>query len=193
VGRIKYKADFIMIADSRSISPGKQTKIVLEMQGGGETSMTGNLTKHVEAWEKASRRSNSMLSQKVEGTNPIITNAWRRQQEQFLVKGNIAQQTGGAIVFCVGAPLYDYLWLKEKKTTLTDLRQHNWTLALIGFSESTTQAPQPGPIPITVDKQRLLFTSYITFVQTLINQGGPAPGIFKGHFSTLAGGNVFIS
>ena len=187
-----YSADFVMVINPQSVCGSGQSRVVLEMQGGGETSNTGELTGHIEAWECAHSRSNRMLSQVVGKCSPIITNAWRRQQEQFLVKGNIAQLTGGGIVFCVGSPIYDYLIAKLQKANLPKLRIHNWTLALIAFSEDTRPAPNRGPIPMSVDITRLMFTNYASFTQALINQGNPAPAIFKGQFQTLAGGTVVI-
>lgn len=106
VGRKNYHADYIM---SIKNFPGKLSgpkNVVLEMQGGGETSNPGHITKHINKWENQQDRSNTFLSQEVKKAGTIETNAWRRQQEQFIVKGNIASQTGGAIVFCVGSPLY---------------------------------------------------------------------------------------
>ena len=187
-----YSADFIMVVNPQKAPRTGQSRVVLEMQGGGETSNTGELTAQVRTWEYTLPHSNHILSAMVRKCNPIITNAWRRQQEQFLVKGNIAQQTGGGIVFCVGSLLYDYLIKKLEDANLPNLRAHNWTLALIGFSENTSSAPTPGPIPMVIDSTRLMFTNYVSFTQALINQGNPAPAIFKGQFEILAGGTIFM-
>ena len=117
----------------------------------------------------------------------LETNAWRRQQEQFIVKGNIALQTwkGYGMAFCMGTLLYDYLNSKIHFNTLPDLHTHNWTLALIGIKEDTSQPVVPGPIPLVVDESRLLFTNYQTFVHALINQGMPTPEAFTGDFVDL--------
>ena len=174
-----YSADFIMLVEPARALPTGQSKVVLEIQGGGETSNTGQLTGIVRQWEQSGQHANSMLSQVAANCNPIITNAWRRQQEQFLVKGNIAQQTGGGIIFCVGSPIFDYLHRKLQNANLPNLRTHNWTLALIAFNEDISSAPAAGPIPLIVDNSRTLFTNYVSFTQALINQGDPAPGIFN--------------
>jgi hypothetical protein len=190
VGRSTYKADYVMVAQNRPA--GLPYRVVLEMQGGGETSNTGLLTNHATLWESQQQPSNQLLSTPINDVGTIETNAWRRQQEQFLVKGNIAMQTGGGIAFCVGALLYDYLWARVSQANLPVLRQHNWTLALISFAEDTTSPPVPGPIPLRVDPRRVLFTSYIHFVQTLISQGRPLPTIFNGQFEILSGGVFHI-
>jgi hypothetical protein len=184
VEKSKYHADYIMMnVGSRGKANG-QKRVVLEMQGGGETSNTGSITRNIQAWELDENRNNEMLA-KVVSASPIVTNAWRRQQEQFITKGNIAQQTGGGIVFCVGKPLYDYLWERVKNSNLNDLRNHNWTLAIIAFTEDDSTSSVE--LNYKVDQGRVLFTNYVTFVQTLINQGGPFPQMFEGEFELLNG------
>ena len=184
-----YKADYIM----RNIAPAaKIDEILLEMQGGGETSQTKYITNHVAAWALLSSPTNKFLRQQIAKPNSIETNAWRRQQEQFLVKGNIVNQTGGKIVFAIGELIYDYLYPRVSRANLRDLRKHNWTLCLLGIKEDKTQSPKAGAIPLTVDEDRLLFTNYSTFVRTLTDQGGPEPSIFEGEFLSLDGRDVHI-
>lgn len=181
-----YKADYVMTLDKGlSPYPGPD-RIILEMQGGGETSSTEKLTKIVKSWKKNKRRTNQDL-RAPSGANTLETNAWRRQQEQFIVKGNIAIQTwkGYGMVFCVGTLLFDYLSQKIDFESLPDLRHHNWTLAIIGIKEDTSAPPVPGPVPLIVDETRLLYTNYQTFVHALINQGLPSPDAFKGDFISL--------
>ena len=191
VGSSNYHADYIMSIKNFSGRLSGPKNVVLEMQGGGETSNTGHITGHIDKWENQQDRTNSFLSQEV-NAGTIETNAWRRQQEQFIVKGNIASQTGGAIVFCVGSPLYDYLWQRVSTAPLKDLRHHNWSMCLICFEEDKGNQPEPGPIPLKINSSKVLFTNYITFVQTLINQGEPYPAMFAGTFETLDGETVEI-
>ncbi|MCI3921340.1 hypothetical protein MO973_24540 [Paenibacillus sp. TRM 82003] len=188
-----YNADYIMtLATGKSPYPGPD-RFVLEMQGGGETSQTGKITAHVAQWERDPNRSNQTLRQPI-AAGTIETNAWRRQQEQFIVKGNIALKTwkGYGIVFCVGAPLFDYLKNKLSEANLPDLRTYNWTLALLGFSEVTQEGIVSGPIPYNIDPERVMFTNYQTFVHALINQGEPSLDAFSGPFTTLDGRLVYI-
>lgn len=182
----QYIADYIIaLCDGRSAFPGPD-RLVLEMQGGGETSNTGVLTSHVRAWRRLGTPTNQYLRQEV-GASTLETNAWRRQQEQFIVKGNIAMKTwkGYGIAFCVGTLLYDYLMNKLAAAYLPDLKEYNWTLALISFGECRTAASEAGPIPVVVDETRLLYTNYQTFVQALINQGEPSLKAFRGSFRNL--------
>ena len=102
VGSSNYNADYVMSIQKYKGELRGPKNVVLEMQGGGETSNTGSITRHIDVWEALKNKTNSFLSQDV-NAGTIETNAWRRQQEQFIIKGNIASQTGGGIVFCVGS------------------------------------------------------------------------------------------
>lgn len=182
----EYNADYILSTNTgRSIYAGPD-RLILEMQGGGETSNTGAQTRHIRNWRDNNLRTNALLREET-AASTLETNAWRRQQEQFIVKGNIAMKTwkGYGIAFCVGTLLFDYLMDKLRNANLPDLRRHNWTLALIAIKENTEQPHQQGPIPLCVDETRMLFTNYQTFVQALINQGEPSPEAFRGDFVNL--------
>ncbi|MBT3135451.1 hypothetical protein KL866_10095 [Alteromonas sp. ALT199] len=175
-----YHADYIM----RNLSPGaKVDEILLEMQGGGETNNTGSITTHIDNWAANPYRTNEDLRKSV-NAGTLETNAWRRQQEQFLVKGNVVDQTGGKIVFAVGSELYDYLEKRFRNAGLRDLRAHNWTLCILAFKEQKV-SPIPGPIPLEIDSNKVIFSNYSTFVRFLTDQGGPEPSIFEGDFITL--------
>ena len=189
----RYNADYVIsLATGRSPYSGPD-KMVLEMQGGGETTNTGKLTELVKRWQNDPERNNAMLRAPSEAST-LETNAWRRQQEQFIVKGNIAMKTwkGYGIAFCVGTILFDYLKVKLASANLPNLKDYNWTLALIAIKEDDTKPIEPGPIPLCVDETRMLFTNYQTFVQALINQGEPSLDAFRGTFVNLKGETVQI-
>lgn len=193
IEKTKYNADYIMtLRQGRSDFSGPD-RLILEMQGGGETTNTGAQTSHIKEWKKMSQPTNEFLRLETRAST-LETNAWRRQQEQFIVKGNIAMKTwkGYGIAFCVGSLLYDYLMNKLSSANLPDLRKYNWTLALITFKEDQSKPPVPGPIPLIVDEGKLLYTNYQTFVQALINQGEPSISAFKGIFTNLNNEEIFI-
>lgn len=181
-----YHADYMMTTTEGKTSTSGPDRLILEMQGGGETSNTGVLTSHIRRWRGTSFQTNAFLASST-SASPLVTNAWRRQQEQFLVKGNIAMKSwkGLGIAFCVGTLLYDYLMGRLANANLPNLKQYNWTLALIGIKEDISAEPKYGPIPLTVDESRILYTNYQTFVQALINQGEPSPQAFAGEFIDL--------
>lgn len=181
-----YHADYIISLKSGRSDTSGPDKLILEMQGGGETTNTGKLTAIVNRWVELTNRTNADLRAESQAST-LETNAWRRQQEQFIVKGNIAMKTwkGYGIAFCMGTLLFDYLMEKLKDANLPDLKNYNWTLAVIGIKEDTSQPVEAGAIPLCVDDSRILYTNYQTFVQALINQGIPSLDAFKGMFTCL--------
>ena len=200
-GRSDSRADYVMVPTpgfgqmdaTKTVGP-----VVLEMQGGGETSQTGALTAQVANWEVEPSAASSFetLMKPVTSVGTIEANAWRRQQEQFLYKGNGAVNSFGRLVFAVGSKLYDYLMNNLSSTSMQNLRGANWTLALVAISEADAETDEsfgtPNSVRLKVDEGRLLFTSYQKFVQALINQGGSDPEMFRGSFMRLDGMNVTI-
>jgi hypothetical protein len=185
-----YSADYVMWRNNPTQISAQNTSpdrpMVLEMQGGGETTNTGVITAHVSLWEKGK----AVLNESIEGAAPLVTNAWRRQQEQFLVKGNVAMYTGGRMVFCIGTMIYDYLIPRLKvSANFTNLSQSNWTLALLVFMEDKSAAAVnkalPNSIPLIIDTSRSLFTNYATFVQAITNQGQPYPPLFNRAYQSI--------
>jgi hypothetical protein len=169
----------------------KIDEILLEMQGGGETSNTGKISELLTNWSALSNPTNTYLCQTVSAST-IETNAWRRQQEQFLVKGNVVDQTGGKIVFAVGMPLYDYLYKRIKNAKLRDLKKHNWTLCLLPIEEDKSKKLIHGAIPLKINEEKAIFTNYSTFVRFLTDQGYPCPEIFEGEFTLLDNSKVIV-
>lgn len=183
-----YSADYIMGLKAPQQS---ELPVVLEIQGGGETTNTGQLSSHITEWEAMDNPTNAILATQVSSVGTLETNAWRRQQEQFLVKGNVAIQSRGKMVFCVGSLIYDYLMPKFQQVRLNDLRAANWTLALLAFREKPLDAGElhetRTSIPLEIDPAKTLFTSYHSFVQALTNQSTPDHTIFSGLFTSLTG------
>jgi len=187
----EYSADYIMWRSAPNLSGHivQDRPVVLEMQGGGETTSTGDLTKHISEWELG----RAELTTPVHKTAPLVTNAWRRQQEQFLVKGNTAMLTGGRIVFCIGSLIYDYLMPRLTSTTIfPSLKNANWTLALITIKEGTISTSDrrpncaPHSLPLTIDKEKTLFTNYGFFVQAITNQGSACEAMFNRNYINLS-------
>ena len=193
-----YSGDFVMWRKNpNQTSPFNPDRaVILEMQGGGETTNTGILTRHIDTWDIAGIPDNGLLTTPVSTVAPLVTNAWRRQQEQFLVKGNVAMLTGGRMVFCIGSMIYNYLIQRFRDGILADLSNANWTLALLTFVEdddkSNASSCAPDSIPLRIDKNRTIFTNYNSFVQVLTNQASPSPSLFIGDYMDLTGQLVRI-
>jgi hypothetical protein len=186
-----YSADYIMWRNNPNhTAVGMQDRpIVLEMQGGGETTDTGHLTSYITEWMNGTTPS---LTLPVTQTSPLVTNAWRRQQEQFLVKGNSAMLTGGRIAFVIGSMIHNYLMPRLTSTTIfPNLKNANWTLALIPIIEDKSPNPVARPlcapfsIPLAIDSDKVLFTNYSFFVQAITNQGTAHPAMFNRTFQNL--------
>ncbi|NJN74714.1 MAG: hypothetical protein HC799_18950, partial [Limnothrix sp. RL_2_0] len=151
------------------------------------------LTRHIDGWEKAGSKDPALLAKPCPKASPIVTNAWRRQQEQFFVKGNSALKSGGGIVFCLGSLIFDRLMLSTKQANLKNLKNKDWTLALIGFSENKESSHISTSLNIGIDQEKIFFTNYNDFALALIDQGVPSLETFSGEFITLAGERVILS
>ncbi len=190
-----YSADYVMwrLNPRVGMPVGGDKACIVEMQGGGETTGTEHLTAKVKEWAKHPAPTNAMLMATA-STAPLVTNAWRRQQEQFLVKGSVAMLTGARMVFCVGQLLYDYLIQRLTSTNLQQLSGANWTLALFAIAEDPSAPPACAPhsIQFKLDPAKTKYTNYHSFVQALTNQGAPQPQVFRGDFLSLSGTIVRI-
>ena len=97
------------VLDARPTSNTGQSKVILEIQGGSETSSTGGMTKHVAKWAKESRPTNTMLRQNLPKVGIIPNNAWKRQLEQIGRKYAVAKRFGGALALVMGEVFFDYV------------------------------------------------------------------------------------
>lgn len=188
------KADYLMVQIdlvSGNQVPGSRG-VILEMQGGGETSNTQLLSNQVRKWEIS-----GIYSDLVEpvGIRDIATNAWRRQQEQFLFKGNVAHRSNGRLVFVMGEILYDKVMgnIQNKPAPIT--LGGGWTLALLGIVEGSgsDSFSTDDSLSFTIDTNRTLITDYGAFARALTDQGQYDPELFHGEFETLDGVVVNLS
>lgn len=186
-------ADYLMVfldADSGKIHD-RFKPIILEMQGGGETSNTGAMTKHVQAWENAGSADAELLMKSMP-ISSIETNAWRRQQEQFLIKGSVATRSNGKLVFVVGSRLYDKLLGNLTSPPTSIGVDGGWTLAILGVVEDENGAGLEHSVRLGIDKERTLFTDYGSFARALTDQGQFDPHLFHGVFQSLDGTEITL-
>jgi hypothetical protein len=188
------KADYLMVQIDKST--GSQVSgsrgVILEMQGGGETSNTQLLSNQVRKWEASGVYSDLVAPV---GIRDIATNAWRRQQEQFLFKGNVAHRSNGRLVFVMGEILYDKVMgnIQNKPAPIT--LDGGWTLALLGIVEGagSNSFSTPESLSFSIDSSRTLITDYGAFARALTDQGQYDPELFHGEFETLDGLGVSLS
>lgn len=183
-------ADYFMVF----LDPGTERQhpslkpVILEMQGGGETSNTKAMTNHVKAWE-----ANQLVDiDAPTSISSIETNAWRRQQEQFLIKGSVATRSNGKLVFAVGSRLYDKL-MSNLTSSPTEIGvRGGWTLAVIAIVEDPNGVGTGESIRLGIDPKRTLFTDYGSFARSLTDQGQYDPELFLGEYVTLDGKTIVL-
>lgn len=182
------KADFLaIVVDSDTSKPFEGSpRFIIEMQGGGETANTQKMTKLVRKWERRGNPDPGGLLTEAADSNPIETNAWRRQQEQFLIKGSVITRSSGKMVFAMGARLYDKVMGNLTSPPRPIGVGGGWTLALLGFVESASGVGTTKSLRLAIDPNRMLFTDYGGFVRSLTDQGSYDPELFKGKFVSLA-------
>lgn len=186
-------ADYLLVyLDSDGAQQHPRIKpVILEMQGGGETSNTRAMTNHVQEWEHMEAPTSEHLM-KSTPISSIETNAWRRQQEQFLIKGSVATRSNGKLVFVVGSRLYDKL-MGNLTTPPTNIPvDGGWTLAVLGIVEDENGIGLETSVKLAVDPARTLFTDYGSFARALTDQGQFDPELFHGEYITLDGQHITL-
>jgi len=180
----RARADFILAVLPKSKGADVR-KVVVEFQGGGETSYTGAMTRHVDGWEKDPNSTNAELRQRVDMVAPIINNAWKRQLDQLILKGSIASRTGHRFVLCVGEYFADYIYKRVGRES--DLRKGGWNFAILPFSE----VESPGfPIKFKFNEEYAFYTTVNDFLTSLLKQGAMQRDPFDGVYTRLDGNTV---
>lgn len=136
----KVELDYVL----RNLTPtlGFHDRVILEVQGGGETGNTGVLSEHVEGWLADEVRTNERLFQRIGQVSTIENNAWKRQLEQLIRKTKIAESFGGSVAMAVGSPVYKYFrrFLRGGHQTLEDCP--TWSVALIEMHDTWSRPGQ---------------------------------------------------
>jgi hypothetical protein len=167
--------DYVLALKPGTAFAGRPYAIV-EIQGGGETSNTGTLTKHVKAWSETAGRNNELLRMRFPKVGIIPDNAFKRQLRQVFRKAPLAKKFGGAFALVLGPTLFDYFifgmdeahgWYAE------------WEVALVEVVE--VEDNRPGPIPLKTN--RTLFMSYDAFVKYMTDAPIPDTTINPFHGS----------
>ena len=178
-GKKKVVLDYAI--RTREIVSGVRSKAILEIQGGGESSSTGNITRHVVAWSKENPATNEFLRQGIPTVGIIPNNAWKRQLEQIFRKVAVARRFDAGFALVMGEVLYDYVI-----DILGGGREYfpGWDVSLFSIGETLGQ--QPGAIAIDrVNKAS--FVTYDEFIRAVSNFPMPKtlPDPFGGDFTTL--------
>lgn len=179
--RRRLHADFVLV-DMSTPTRSKPPRIVVEFQGGGETSDTGTMTNFVDKWENDLNRTNATLRQRLDKGAPIVNNAWKRQLDQLIIEGSIASRTGYKFALCVGEYFADYIYKRIDRAN--DLRDGGWNLAILPFSEIKHESSQ---IKFELNKKYAFYTTVEDFISNLSSQGSMQKDPFDGVFTKLNG------
>ena len=184
----------------------KPNKVILEVQGGGETSSTGTITRVIEKWISQENPTNEFISKQLNAKNIreifdgqkqnspgiIPNNAWKRQLDQIVKKTPIAMHFGGGFAIVVGQLLYKYITSKSVKIRQSYFDE--WEVAIIGVKEDEYLPKAPGPIPITVvsNSTFMLFSDFMAAIQDFdINDEMASP--FNGEYTALDNSRFLLS
>lgn len=166
------------VLDARPANHSGPDKVILEIQGGGETSSTGEMTKHVARWAKESRPTNVLLRQSLPKVGIIPNNAWKRQLEQIGRKYAVAKRFGGAFALVMGEVFFAYV----RSLFPQDCPYFpEWEIAFVSLSE--TESKLSGSIPID-NVSEAIFMTYDNFVNAVIGNY-PLPSVMSDPFDGI--------
>lgn len=194
----KIVLDYVLQVNPQAGYKLGRDKVILEIQGGGETSSTGSITHHVAKWASLTHPDNQFLAQaldasylrglcKIKGGSTvnvpgiIPNNAWKRQLDQVLKKSVLARQFNAGFALVMGEILYDYV-----QVTLSVKGEYfpEWEIALLGIAETYSDSAES----ILYNKaSKAVFLSYANFITALQDFSLPADikTPFGGKFTTL--------
>ena len=165
--RLRQRADFIL-RDKRN-----GDACILEVQGGGETSSTRILTDHVTRWENGEDvRLDDFpfrVTKNGQKATPglIPANAWRRLQEQLIVKGGICVSSEKKFVAAMGKTIY--LHLLGKLPLIESLKRQksgSWNCAFIPYGIRKGET-----IDFHLDAANILYLDLKELINRLIEYG----------------------
>lgn len=190
-----HMADFVLaLLDSQVHTLGPR-KLIVEVQGGGETNNTGSITRHIDRWERLKSPDNTYLARTISGAGTIETNAWRRLQEQIFVKATTALKTNEQYGFAavLGEVVFDYITdvVPTIRSYRRDPRTEQWNLAFIVFKEDKQNTASP--VPLVIDEERTTYMLKNDLFDLLTDRGRKDENPFVGQFTTLSGQTVDVT
>ena len=185
---VYHSADFILSSLDQNLDVMGPEAFIVEVQGGGETSNTGEISRHADQWAQEIQ-DNQFLRQKISKAGTIQTNAWRRMQEQILGKGATATKTGYGFAALIGEVIFDYI--VQIMPGIIDYQldpvEDDWNLAFIVFEESQL-SNQENMIPDSIDltiSDKSLYTTFDNFIESIKSRGTIYNKPFQNDFDTV--------
>jgi hypothetical protein len=178
--RKRVVLDYILKAKDYELG---QNTVILEVQGGGETSSTGVMTRHIANWAQTRPPTNEFLRGPLPKVGIIPNNAWKRQLEQIGRKYAVAQTVGASLSLVMGEVLYGYV-----RSLFPGNYPYfpKWEIALVSLAERQSQ--EPGPIPIDIVEESL-FMTFEQFIDAAIRKyplPENMPNFLYGRYTTLS-------
>lgn len=173
--QLRQRADFIL-RDKRN-----GDACILEIQGGGETSSTRIMSDHVTRWENGEQVGLDDFPVRVTRSGRLATpglipaNAWRRLQEQIIVKGGICVISNKKFVAAMGKNIY--LRLIEKLPLIETMKRPklgDWNCAFIPYQISKGET-----INFYIDINNVLYLDLKKLVTSLIEYGVRDDELFR--------------
>lgn len=188
-----HTADFVLAVVDPSLVTMGPRRLIVEVQGGGETNATGSITRLVEQWLVHENPSNMILSES-SNAGTIETNAWRRLQEQLFAKATTAQKSGYGFAALIGGVIIDYIerMLPGLKSIAINPEDSGWNVAFIVFKEEKSKIPSQNYIELVVDKERCIYTTLELLFSEMAKRGQIDQNAFTGEFTTLTGIKVIV-
>ena len=165
--RLRQRADF-MLRDKRN-----GDACILEVQGGGETSSTRILTDHVTQWENGENLRLDTFPFRVTKNGKKVTpglipaNAWRRLQEQLIVKGGICVSSEKKFVAAMGKTIYlHFLGKLPLIESLKRQKSGSWNCPFTPYEIRKGEA-----IDFYLDADNVLYLDLNEWINRLIEYG----------------------
>lgn len=188
VMKSRSKADYMLSVSSDVSETYGPRKLIVEMQGGGETNNTGTMSRHIKQWTNSDTPTNAFLSAPLGEVSPIQTNAWRRLQEQIFSKASVAVLSQCGFVACIGTIIYDSMSTKLNGFGSIQMEKSDkWNVAFLTYCEDRDGPAIGETIPLKIDYSRVVYTTYDKLVNKLITRGIPDPDAFEKGWKTLSG------
>ncbi|MEP7288846.1 MAG: hypothetical protein ABI947_24100 [Chloroflexota bacterium] len=186
----RHRADFILAAVDEGIQTFGPRRILVEVQGGGETNNTGSISRHLEQWAQETK--DNVFLRKSVGAGTIETNAWRRLQEQLFAKATTAKKTGCGFAVLLGEVVFDYVanTIPEIHTLQMAKEDRGWDMAFIVFREkhlNPDRQVSSGAVELELDTEKTIYTKLETLLAILLTRGWFSPEAFAGDYKTLSG------
>ncbi len=178
-----FNADYVFALNPQWKVHNVPLRYSMEVQGGGDTTQTGNLTRHVDAWE--SDRDGHQLDGNVSGVQPNVLNVWKRMLSQLITKGLAATRMRQGVGCIIGDKLFDEIQNRTGWTSLAAPEDGYVDFVVISYSAAESNE---SPVNLVPDHTRMIRSTFQMFLDQMRRGGVDAD--FSGRYEALDGRSV---